>query len=131
MTALRRASRWTRRCLQKPTEGRSPTRSELNAQLAEQRAEINLLTDALNHVGRGVGMIDGSGRVVLVNEQAVDMLGVSAEFLATKPLFSDVAAMQWQSDKFKDACEELKARFRRLRVANQSERYRRQRPNGR
>ncbi len=132
MTALRRTWRWTRRCMhRKPVEERSLTRFELNAQLAKQRAEINLLTVALNHVGRGVGMVDGSGRVVLVNEQAVNMLGVPAEFLATKPLFSDVAAMQWQTDEFKDVSEELKARFRYMKVANRSECYRRQRPDGR
>ncbi len=138
MAALYRALRQTRRWLGSlMAAGRLPNRSELSTRLAEQRAEINLLTVALNHVGRGISMVDSNGRIVLVNDKAVDMLGVPAEFLATKPLFADVAAMQWQSDEFKDVREELKARFRSMEKADPSEhyrrsdRYRRRRPNGR
>lgn len=101
------------------------------AQIVAQRAEISLLKTALNHVGRGISMIDGNGRIVLANDQAITTLGVSKEFLAAKPLFSEVVAMQWQSTEFKNASEELKARFRHLKMLNRSECYRRQRPNGR
>ena len=104
---------------------------DYEARLAAHRAEISLLKVALNHVGRGISMVDGSGRILLVNDQAVDMIGVPAEFLATKPLFSEVVAMQWHSDEFKGAKEELRARFRAMKLMNHSECYRRQRPNGR
>ncbi len=107
------------------------TRPEYEAKLAVLQAEIDLMKVALNHVGRGLSMVDGNGRVVLVNDQAVEMLGVPAEFLATKPLFSDVVAMQWRCEEFNGASDELKSRFRVPKVVNRSERYRRQRANGR
>ena len=35
----------------------------------------------LNNVGRGVQMIDHTGRVLVCNDQAAEMLGVSRDFL--------------------------------------------------
>ncbi len=93
--------------------------------------ELRVMTIALNHVGRGLQMVDGDGRIVVSNKQASEMIGVSEAFLATKPMFADVVALQWQANEFAKTNQRARIRFQSPAPANRSERYRRQRPNGR
>ncbi len=103
----------------------------ISAEAAQALSEIALLRVAMDHVGRGVQMIDETGRVVVANAKAAEMLGVAPEFLATKPLVSEVVAEQWRLDEFKANSEEVKRRIASHHLENQPPRYRRLRPDGR
>ncbi len=103
----------------------------VEARLAAEQAEVRRLLIALNHVGRGLQMVDAHGYVVLANDMAAELVGVPAEFLASKPHVNDVVALQWQSDEFAKTSEPLRDRFHAPMAMSKMERYRRLRPNGR
>lgn len=96
----------------------------------EALAEIAIIRTAINHVGRGVQMIDSTGRIVVANSQAAEMLGVSLEFMAAKPLEAEVMAEQWRRDEFNACSDQLRRQIAGHVTGNQPPRFRRQRPNG-
>lgn len=104
-------------------------RGRILAEPAE-RSELEMATLALNNVGRGVQLIDHTGRVVVCNDQAAEMLGVSREFLASKPLFVEVVEEQYRLKEFSACPPEIKAEIVRQFLLRQPELYQRQRPDG-
>lgn len=96
-----------------------------------ERSEIESLRLTLNNVGRGVQMIDHTGRVVICNDQAAEMVGVSKEFLASKPLFVEVVEEQYRLNEFTACPPEIKAEVIRQFRLQQPELYQRHRPDGR
>lgn len=96
-----------------------------------ERTEVETTLLALNHVGCGVQMIDHTGRVVVFNQQAAEMLGVTPEFLASKPLFVEVVEEQFRRNEFSACPPEVKAELLRQLVPRQPQVYRRHRPDGR
>ncbi len=104
---------------------------DLEARLAAAQAEVQMLRVALDHVGRGVQMVDASGHVVVANAMAAELVGVPAAFLATKPHANEVTALQWQLQEFSKTPEELKRQFHTPLLTSTMRRYRRPRPNGR
>ena len=108
------------------------TPTAVSAEAAQALSDIATMRIAMDHVGRGVQMIDETGRVVVANAKAAEMLGVAPEFLATKPLVSEVVAEQWRLDEFKANSEEAKRRIASHGgLEDHSFRYRRLRPDGR
>lgn len=134
MAAPRRAAfvhtvaRWLTALSQRLSDG-IPTAG--SAEAAQALSDIATMRIAMEHVGRGVQMIDETGRIVVANAKAAEMLGVAPEFLATKPLVSEVVAEQWRLDEFKANSEEVKRRIASHQLDNQPLRYRRLRPDGR
>ena len=134
MAAPRRAAfvhtvaRWLTALSQRLSAG-IPTAGSADA--AQALSDIATMRIAMEHVGRGVQMIDETGRIVVANAKAAEMLGVAPEFLATKPLVSEVVAEQWRLDEFKANSEEVKRRIASHQLDNQPLRYRRLRPDGR
>lgn len=104
-------------------------RAEILTRPAE-RSELEMTTLALNNVGRGVQLIDHTGRVVVCNDQAAEMLGVSREFLASKPLFVEVVDEQYRRKEFSACPPEIKAELIRQFLRKQPELYQRHRPDG-
>lgn len=99
---------------------------------ADVYAEIATIRVAIEHVGRGVQMISADGRIVVANALAAEMLGVSFEFLSSKPLVSEVVAEQWRRGEFEACSVETKQQIATHKVPqNQPPRFRRPRPNGR
>ena len=134
MAAPRRAAvvntiaRWLAALSERLSDG-IPT--AVSAEAIQALSDVATMRIAMDHVGRGVQMIDETGRVVVANAKAAEMLGVAPEFLATKPLVSEVVAEQWRLDEFKANSEELKRRIASHDLENQPPRYRRLRPDGR
>ena len=96
-----------------------------------ERSDYDTLMLTLNNVGRGVQMIDHTGRVLVCNDQAAEMLGVSQEFLAAKPLFVEVVEEQYRRQEFAACPPEIKAELIRQFLSRQPELYQRRRPDGR
>ena len=90
-----------------------------------------MLTLTLNNVGRGIQFIDHTGRVQVCNDQAAEMLGVTREFLASKPLFVEVVEEQYRRNEFVACPPEIKAELIRQFLLRQPELYQRHRPDGR
>ncbi len=65
--------------------------------LAEQSA---LLETTLEHMNQGLIMADASGNVAVCNRRAVELLGLPAAMMASRPRFVDVVAFQWQQGEF-------------------------------
>lgn len=95
------------------------------------RSELEMVTLALNNVGRGVQLIDHTGRVMVCNDQAAEMLGVTREFLSGKPLFVEVVEEQYRRREFSACPPEIKAELIRQFLQRQPELYQRHRPDGR
>ena len=123
VSAAERAARW----LTAAAARLAGTQATLSPQAI---ADNVILRTALDHVGRGVQMIDETSRIVVANAQAAEMLGVSPEFLATKPLVSEVIAEQWRREEFQSCSEDLKQEIATRGDAYQPFRFRRLRPNG-
>ncbi len=105
--------------------------TELEERVRHAEAELALTKIALNHVGRGIQMIDAAGWVVVANELAGALTGVPASFLASRPHVDDVVAMQWQNDEFSNTPPQLRVQFHSPMATSQMQTYRRLRPNGR
>jgi len=95
-----------------------------------ERSELEMVMLALNNVGRGVQLIDHTGRILVCNDQAAEMLGVSREFLAGKPLFVEVVEEQYRRREFSACPPEIKAELIRQFLLRQPELYHRYRPDG-
>ena len=121
-------ARWLAALSERLSNGRPTT---VSAEAAQALSDIATMRIAIDHVGRGIQMIDETGRVVVANAKAAEMLGVDPEFLATKPLLSEVVAEQWRRDEFKANSEEVKRRLAVHAIEDQPPRYRRLRPDGR
>lgn len=126
-SAIAGTARWVRNAAERLSGSRTEA---ILFKATEAMAEIATIRTAMNHVGRGVQMIDGTGRIVVANAQAAEMLGVSSEFLAAKPLVSEVVAEQWRRDEFQACSEELQRQIATHVLDNQPPRFRRLRPNG-
>lgn len=95
-----------------------------------ERSELEMVMLALNNVGRGVQLIDHTGRVLVCNDQAAEMLGVTREFLSGKPLFVEVVEEQYRRREFSTCPPEIKAELIRQFLLRQPELYQRYRPDG-
>lgn len=96
-----------------------------------ERSELEMVMLALNNVGRGIQLIDYTGRVLVCNDQAAEMLGVTREFLSAKPLFVEVVEEQYRRNEFSACPPEIKAELIRQFLLRQPELYQRHRPDGR
>ncbi len=96
---------------------------------ADALSEDVLIRTAIDHVGRGVQMIDAAGRIVFANAQAAEMLGVSKELLASRPLVSEVVAEQMRLQEFRANSEALQQQITTHLPDTQPFRFRRLRPN--
>ncbi len=94
-------------------------------------ADIATIRIAMDHIGRGVQMVDETGRIVVANALAAEMLGVSPSFLAGKPLVSEVIAEQCRRAEFQACSRELRREISTHVGDDQPFRFRRLRPNGR
>ena len=95
------------------------------------REKTGLLEATLQRMEQGVLMVNAMGIVEVCNRRAVDLLGLPAELMASKPLFAEVLAFQWDSDEFVDAPQEMQAFVRSGGMHDGPQRYDRTRPDGR
>ena len=65
---------------------------ECAARLAAKSA---LVDTVLDRTEIGIVMVDASGNVDVCNRRAIELLGVSAELMASRPALDEVRALQW------------------------------------
>lgn len=141
--------RWSRVIAQPNQDGTSShahvditelKRQQMRLATAEQRARQSeallqqksaLLEATLERLEQGVMMVSAERVVEVCNRRAIELLGLPAPLMATKPRFEEVLAFQWQTDEFVHTPEHLKEFVRRGGILDQPHSYDRMRPDGR
>lgn len=94
----------------------------------EERTAV--LSTTLQHIDQGIFMIDAAGIVVVHNQRVVDMLGLPAELLASRPLFNEILKYQWETQEFSKTAKNLQDFVRAGGIVDTPQLYERERPNG-
>jgi signal transduction histidine kinase/ActR/RegA family two-component response regulator len=89
-----------------------------------------LLEATLERMEQGLMMVNADGVVEVCNRRAIELLGLPAELMASKPTFARVLEYQWSVDDFAHTPEEVQQLMRRG-IIDQPQCYDRRRPNGR
>lgn len=102
----------------------------LTAQSSELTCKTVLLDATLQSMDQGLIMTGPDMRVTLFNKRSVDLLGLSEEFLNSRPRAEDIATAQWESGEFDNlpnaVAEKMFSRFGAMNV----DVYEWTRPNG-
>jgi diguanylate cyclase (GGDEF)-like protein len=115
-------------------------RKERSLMLAEQRArdsearlreKSSLLEATLERMEQGLMMVNAEHVVEVCNPRAVELLGLPAELMASRPRFEDVLAFQWASDEFSRTSQDLQDFVRAGGILDKPHAYDRERPDGR
>lgn len=72
----------------------------LLAQVADLQARVQLMQGVLSHMAQGVIVLGKDGRINYFNARVCEICNVTAEFLASKPLISEMKDMQHQRGDF-------------------------------
>jgi diguanylate cyclase (GGDEF)-like protein/PAS domain S-box-containing protein len=107
------------------------TIADLRMQRRDLTEKVELLQTTLDHLGHGIQMIDESGYVVVVNEQAITMLGVPPEMMKSKPHYTEVVAEQLNVRGLRGMAEALNGRAGVEEAIQQQKCYRRRSLDGR
>jgi PAS domain-containing protein len=102
------------------------------------RASQELLTEkstvleaTLERMEQGVMMVNAQRVVEVCNRRALDLLGLPAELMASKPTFEAVLAYQWSTDEFVHTPKDVQEFVRSGGILDRPHSYDRKRPDGR
>lgn len=105
--------------------------------LRRQRQSIldsrQVLAATLDNMAQGIIMIGADGTMPVINQRAVDLLGMPAEFLLDKLTFADIVEWQFANDEFGDSvtwAPELAQALRNKTRPHGTYIYERTRPSG-
>ncbi len=108
--------------------------------LAEQQSRASeavlaekskLLEATLERMAQGVMMVNAQRVVEVCNRRALDLLGLPAELMASKPTFEAVLAYQWSTDEFVRTPLDVQEFVRSGGILDRPHSYDRKRPDGR
>ena len=108
--------------------------------LAEQQSRASeavlsekskLLEATLERMAQGVMMVNAQRVVEVCNRRALDLLGLPAELMASKPTFEAVLAYQWSTDEFVHTPFDVQEFVRAGGILDRPHSYDRKRPDGR
>ncbi len=94
----------------------------------EEKSQMLEATLAL--MEQGVMMVNADQVVEVCNRRAIELLGLPAALMASKPTFAQVLEYQWSVDEFANAPENIRKFVRSGGIIDQPQCYDRQRPNG-
>jgi signal transduction histidine kinase/CheY-like chemotaxis protein len=77
-----------------------PDNADLLAQVAELQAQVELLNATYSQMPQGVLVLGQDGRVKYFNARACEIASIPAEFMASRPLLSEIVEMQHQRGEF-------------------------------
>jgi diguanylate cyclase (GGDEF)-like protein len=97
----------------------------------ELRAQTVLLGATLDSMDQGLFMVDDTKRIQICNRRAIELLGLPADMMARKPLFSELTSWQFDQREFDGSDEEFKEWVRSGGLTSTYHVYERQRPDGR
>ena len=101
---------------------------ESQALLAEKS---RMLEATLERMEQGVMMVSADMVVEVCNRRAIELLGLPADLMASKPTFAEVLKYQWSTNEFANTPELLRQFVRGGGIVDQPQCYDRRRPNGR
>jgi len=102
---------------------------ESQALLAEKSRMLEITLECME---QGVMMVNPQQVVEVCNRRAIELLGLPADLMASKPTMAQVLEYQWSTDEFAQTPEDLRRVIRdHGLVLDQPRRYERTRPNGR
>ncbi|MGH1591452.1 putative bifunctional diguanylate cyclase/phosphodiesterase [Methylobacterium phyllosphaerae] len=98
----------------------------------EQRLQetSTLLTTTLNTMDQGLLMVDAEGIVQICNARAIELLGLPAAMMQSKPLFSAVIRYQQEQDDFRKSDADFQRWIANGGLDSRPQTYERERPNG-
>ena len=77
-----------------------PDNADLLAQVAELQAQVELLNATCSQMPQGLLVLGQDGRVKYFNARACEIASMPAEFMASRPLLSEIVEMQHQRGEF-------------------------------
>ena len=77
-----------------------PDNADLLAQVAELQAQVELLNATCSQMPQGVLVLGQDGRVKYFNARACEIASLPAEFMASRPLLSEIVEIQHQRGEF-------------------------------
>ncbi|MGL4634903.1 MAG: putative bifunctional diguanylate cyclase/phosphodiesterase [Beijerinckiaceae bacterium] len=86
--------------------------------------------ETLEHLDIGIMMVDQKDRLQLCNHRIAELLGIPAEFLNSRPLYSELVKLQFDMGEFIGLDEVLGRSILALELQETPKIYRRMRPNG-
>ncbi len=95
------------------------------------RQKTALLEATLEYMEQGVMMINADRVVEVCNRRALDLLGLPAGLMRSRPSFDEVLAYQWQQDEFSRTPNDIQDFIKRGGLLNEAHVYDRKRPDGR
>lgn len=101
---------------------------ESEAGLREKSA---LLEATLERMEQGVIMVNAQRVVEVCNSRAIELLGLSAELMASRPNYDDVLAAQWAAGEFAHSSPDIQELVRNGGIMDRPHKYDRKRPDGR
>ena len=106
--------------------------AERLARESETRLEekSRMLEATLALMEQGLMMVNADQVVEVCNRRAIELLGLPAELMASKPTFAQVVDYQWSADEFMRVPEAMRQFIRADGIVGVPQSYERKRPNG-
>ncbi len=93
-------------------------------------AKTRALEATLERMEQGVLMVSPQQVVEVCNRRAIELLGLPAALMASRPTFTQVLEYQWSTDEFSATPEHFKAFVHAGGILDKPQCYERTRPNG-
>ena len=97
--------------------------------LLEEKAR--LLDAILDRTVQGLMLVSADRIVEVCNARAIDLLGLPATLMQSKPTFEQVLEYQWSTDEFAHTPEDVREFVRKGGILDSAHCYERKRPDGR
>ncbi len=97
----------------------------------EGEEKSQLLQTTFENMDQGILMVDPNRIVVVCNSRTMEMLGLPASLMLSRPHFSEVLAYQWKTDDFVHTPADIQEMIRAGGLLDQPHVYQRERANGR
>ena len=107
--------------------------AERRARQSEEQlaGKSRLLEATLERMEQGVMMVNPARIVEVCNRRAIELLGLPAELMASKPSFEAVLAYQWSTDEFRHTPADVQEFVKSGGILDRPHSYDRRRPDGR
>ena len=86
-----------------------PDNADLLAQVADLQAQVQLMHAACTQIPQGVLVLGHDGRIKFFNDRVCHICNLTAEFLASRPLLSEIVDKQHQRGDFGSSYELVQA----------------------
>jgi signal transduction histidine kinase/ActR/RegA family two-component response regulator len=100
---------------------------ERTAELAQQTTVLQVTLDSM---AQGLMMVDADGAIRICNQRAIELLGLPADIMSSKPTFCDIRRHQIAQNEFVSLGGDLREMVEAADLGDAPHVYERERPNG-